>query len=300
MIYTVTLNPAIDYVISTDNLVTGQVNRGRDESYVVGGKGINVSVVLNNLGIKSTALGFIAGFTGQAIKNSLESQSINCDFIDIKNGFSRINIKLKSDEITEINGQGPVISSEDVENLYSKLDNLSGGDTLVLAGSVPKSIDDDIYENIIKRLEDKNIKFVVDTTNRLLLNVLPYRPFLIKPNNFELGEIFGVTIKADDEIIKYAKLLQDKGAVNVLVSMGADGCILVDANKKIHKMKALKGKLVNSVGCGDSMVAGFIAGTEKNCDYDYALKLATACGGATAFSPLLATKTEIDNLLLKL
>lgn len=299
MIYTVTFNPAIDYVVHTDGMQVGCVNRSQSEELYFGGKGINVSMVLSELDIKSKALGFVAGFTGKAIERSVQEKGIETDFVHLNEGFSRINVKIKSDKETELNGQGPKISDEAIELLYEKLDKLKDGDTLVLAGSIPNTLPPDIYEKILARLSDKKIKAVVDATNQLLMNVLKYKPFLVKPNNFELGEIFGVELKTQDEIIKYAKKLKDIGAVNVLISMAGDGAVLIDEYGNVHTCKACKGQVKNSVGAGDSMVAGFIAGSESG-DYEYALKLGTAAGGATAFSKGLAEKEDIHKLLMQL
>jgi 1-phosphofructokinase len=299
MIYTVTFNPAIDYVVKTDKMKSGEVNRANEEKMYFGGKGINVSLVLRELGIKSRAFGFIAGFTGEAIENGLASQGIDTGFVRLKNGFSRINVKIKSDEETELNGRGPDIPDDAVKELCEKLEMIKDGDTLVLAGSIPPSLPSDIYEKILAHLEDRKIKTVVDATKDLLLNVLKYHPFLVKPNNHELGEMFGVKLETVEQIAEYAEKLRDMGARNVLVSMAGDGAILLDENGKIHTCGVCKGTVKNSVGAGDSMVAGFIAGAEKG-DYEYALKLGTACGGATAFSEGLAKKDDIFRLLEEL
>ncbi len=297
MIYTVTFNPAIDYVVKVPDLKLGYVNRTESDDVQIGGKGINVSVILNNLGVKNIALGFIAGFTGEEIKNKLEKEGVKTDFIELNEGLTRINVKIKSDEETEINGNGPDIPQSAVDELFEKLSDLKSGDILILAGSIPKSIPDDIYEKIMERLRNKGIKFVVDATKDLLCNVLKYKPFLVKPNNFELEEIFNVKLDTDDDIICYAKKLQEKGAGNVLVSMGGKGAILVDENGKDYKMDAVKGNVKNTVGAGDSMVAGFVAGFIEKNDYSYALKLGLASGSATAFSYNLATKQEIMDIL---
>lgn len=299
MVYTVTFNPAIDYVIQMDELKTGSVNRSKSERMYCGGKGINVSLVLAELGIKSKALGFVAGFTGKAIEDGVTEKGVQTDFVHLKSGCSRINVKIKSADETEINGQGPEISDDAIDRLYDKLDDLSHGDVLVLAGSIPDSLPSDIYEKILSHISDKKIRIVVDATKDLLLNVLKYKPFLIKPNNHELGELFGTELKSIGEIVDCAKKLKEMGAVNVLVSMAGDGAILLDENGEIHQCGVCKGKVKNSVGAGDSMVAGFIAGLE-NGDYEYALKLGTATGGATAFSDELAKKDEIYNLLQQL
>lgn len=299
MVYTVTFNPAIDYVIHIDQLQTGCVNRSLSENIQFGGKGINVSVVLSEMGIKSKALGFIAGFTGEAIEKAIQKKGIETDFVHLNEGFTRINVKIKSDEETELNGQGPKISIEAINQLYEKLDKAADNDTLVLAGSIPNTLPSDIYENIMARLSKKHIKIVIDATKDLLLNALKYKPFLIKPNNHELGEIFGLKITNIDDVITYARKLQDMGALNVLVSMAGDGAVLIDENGNVHMCKACRGTVKNSVGAGDSMVAGFIAGSESG-DYEYALKLGTATGGATAFSDNLAKKEEIYKLLEQL
>jgi 1-phosphofructokinase len=299
LVYTVTFNPAIDYVVHTAEMRLGEVNRSSSEEMYFGGKGINVSIVLNELGTPSIALGFTAGFTGEAIENGIKSMGIKSDFVRLKTGNSRINVKIKAGEETELNGQGPHIDDEALEALFVKLDKLSDGDTLVLAGSIPSSLPSDIYERIMQRLSDRKIRTVVDATNDLLLNVLKYKPFLIKPNNHELGEMFGVTLSEDEEIERYARKLKDMGAINVLISMAGDGAMLIDENGKCHRCGVCNGKVRNSVGAGDSMVAGFLTGAQ-NGDYEYALKLGTAAGGATAFSDGLAVKTKIEELLAQL
>lgn len=297
MIYTVTFNPALDYVIKVKNFQTGVVNRVHQENVFFGGKGINVSVVLRELGLDSVALGFTAGFTGEAIENGVAAMGITSDFIRLANGMSRINVKMKSQNETEINGQGPDISEEAIDRLFEKLDALKEGDVLILAGSIPSTLPEDIYEQIMARLMDKGIRIAVDATKDLLLNVLKYHPFLIKPNNHELGEMFGVVLKSDEEIIHYVKELQKMGARNVLISMAGDGAILVTEAGEVHRIGVPKGTVINSVGAGDSMVAGFMAGYLTTKDYEYALKLGTASGSATAFSEGLAVKADIDKLL---
>lgn len=297
MIYTVTFNPALDYVIKVKDFQTGVVNRVYQENVFFGGKGINVSVVLRELGLDSVALGFTAGFTGEAIENGVAAMGITSDFIRLANGMSRINVKMKSQNETEINGQGPDISEEAIGRLFEKLDTLKEGDVLILAGSIPSTLPEDIYEQIMARLMDKGIRIAVDATKDLLLNVLKYHPFLIKPNNHELGEMFGVVLKSDEEIIHYVKELQKMGARNVLISMAGDGAILVTEAGEVHRIGVPKGTVVNSVGAGDSMVAGFMAGYLTTEDYEYALKLGTASGSATAFSEGLAVKADIDKLL---
>ena len=299
MIYTVTFNPAIDYVVRTGEMKVGVVNRTESEEIYFGGKGLNVSIILNELGIKSEALGFVAGFTGEAIENGMAKDGIKTDFVHLNNGFSRINVKIQSSFETEINGQGPEISEENIEELFKKLNKIQDGDTIVLAGSIPASLPSDIYERILEYLKNKKIRAIVDATGDLLMNVLKYKPFLIKPNNFELEEIFGVELKTAEDVSEYALKLKEMGAVNVLVSMAGDGVILADENGKIHACGVCSGTVKNSVGAGDSMVAGFIAGCEKK-GYEYALKLGTAAGGATAFSDGLAKKDLIYSLLEQL
>ena len=300
MIYTVTFNPAIDYVVHADDMQVGAVNRSRQEEVYFGGKGINVSVVLHELGLASKALGFVAGFTGEAIEQGLRADGIETDFIHLEKGFSRINVKIKSSEETELNGQGPEIPEDKLRQLFDQLEQVQDGDTIILAGSIPASLPADVYEQILRHLSGKQVRAVVDATRDLLVNVLKYKPFLIKPNNFELGEIFGVPLKDDvDEIVRYAGKLQEMGAKNVLVSMAGDGAVLLDENGGGHACGVCKGTVKNSVGAGDSMVAGFVAGCETG-DYDYALKLGTATGGATAFSEGLAKKELIAELLQQL
>ena len=272
------------------------MNRSRTEEIYIGGKGINVSFVLQELGIPSKALGFLAGFTGKAIEKEIREKGIKADFVHLKNGISRINVKIKSDMETELNGQGPLITDTALNELFNKLDEIQDGDTIVLAGSIPGSLPSDIYEQILRKLSDRRIRAVVDATGALLLRVLKYKPFLVKPNNHELGEMFGVTLNSIEEITKYAGRLKDMGAQNVLVSMAGNGAILIDENGKVHLCGVCKGHVVNSVGAGDSMVAGFMAGVQSG-DYDYALKLGTAAGGATAFSSWLGTKEKIYELL---
>ena len=290
MIYTVTFNPAIDYIVRMDKpLEPGMTNRSASEDCFFGGKGINVSTVLKNLGIENTALGFAAGFTGEAIVDSVNSKGIIADFIMLKEGISRINVKLKGEEETEINAQGPEISKEAFEELLCKLDKLQEGDVLILAGSIPNSLPSDVYEIILERLYGKGGMFVVDATKDLLLKVLRFNPFLIKPNNHELGEMFGTVLKTDQEIEEHARKLQDMGARNVLISMAGDGAMLITEDGQKFRVGVPKGKVKNSVGAGDSMVAGFVAGYMKTQDYRVALNMGTAAGSATAFSDDLAT-----------
>ena len=294
MIYTVTFNPSLDYIVSVDDFQLGLTNRTSSELMLVGGKGINVSTVLGNLGIASTALGFAAGFTGDEIVRRVEQMNIQSDFIRIEDGISRINVKLKSIDGTEINGSGPVIREEKVEQLMAKLDLLQEGDILVLAGSIPSSMPDDMYRRIMERLDGRGIMTVVDATRELLLNVLPFHPFLIKPNNHELGEIFGEELATRDAAIPFAKKLQEMGARNVLVSMAGEGAVLVTADGQVFSSPAPKGTLVNGVGAGDSMVAGFLAGWMEQTAYRHAFYMGVAAGSASAFSEYLATRPEVE------
>ena len=300
MIYTITFNPALDYVVHVKNFTPGAVNRTVKENIFYGGKGINVSAVLANLGYPSTALGFIAGFTGDEIERGVKTLGFSSDFIRVKEGMCRINVKLKSNEESEINGMGPAITPEDVSMLFEKLENLKERDVLVLSGSIPSAIDNRIYETILARLEGRGILSLVDAEKDLLLNVLKYHPFLIKPNNYELGEMFGVTLKEESEIIEYAGRLQQMGARNVLVSMAGDGSLLLDETGGIHRLGVPKGRVRNSVGAGDSMVAGFLAGWLKTGNYAAAHRMGAAAGSATAFSEGLASGAEIRALLAEL
>lgn len=300
MIYTVTLNPSIDYVVRLDGLTTGITNRTTSEEYYFGGKGINVSCVLAELDLDSTALGFIAGFTGDAIEDGIRNDRITTDFIKLGGGISRINIKIKAGEETEINGQGPHITDDELNRLIEKLDRIQDGDTLILAGSIPNTLPDDVYERMLERLKDRKIRIVVDATKKLLVNSLKYKPFLIKPNRQEISEIFGVEVESEEDTEKYARKLMEMGAQNVLISLGGDGAMLIDEFGNVHKMGVVKEKVINTVGSGDSMVAGFVAGYEKEKSYPYALKLGSACGNATAFLPGLATKEKIKDILNKL
>ena len=297
MINTITLNPSLDYIVKVDSFKVDSLNRIEEERIYAGGKGINVSIVLKNLGVENTALGYIAGFTGDEILSQIKSHGVNCDFVKLENGFSRINVKLKSEGETEINGAGPEITQENLKILYKKLSNLNKGDYLILSGSIPGSVPDDIYENIMNSLLDTGVEFIVDATKDLLLKVLKYKPFLIKPNHHELAEMFNVELKDDEDIIKYGKKLQEMGAKNVLISMAGDGAILLPENGEAIKKEVPKGILKNSVGAGDSMVAGFLCGYLKNKDIDEAFKMGIATGSASAFSEELATEEDVYNLL---
>ncbi|MCM1412651.1 MAG: 1-phosphofructokinase [Lachnospiraceae bacterium] len=326
MIYTVTFNPAVDYCLHMDDIKVGEVNRARGEEIYFGGKGINVSFVLKELGIRSRALGFVAGFTGRAIEQGLWDGGIETDFVHLEQGFSRINVKLKTSAETDLNGRGPEIPAGKLEEFFVMLDAVKDGDTVVLSGSIPPSLPADTYEKILKRLAGRRVRTVVDAAGELLLNTLKYRPFLVKPNHFELGEIFGAKLDTTEKIVECADRLKSMGAVNVLVSRAGKGAVLVDERGKVHVCGACSGTVRNSVGAGDSMVAGFLAGCEgvaaasdvcggvRNekersesgpahisvCDYGYALRLGTAAGGAAAFSDGLARREEIFRLLSQL
>ena len=296
MIYTITFNPSLDYIASCEDFRLGETNRVTKEIIFPGGKGINVSIVLSNFGMETTALGFLAGFTGDEIRRLIVEKGIRNEMIPIANGFSRINVKLKSRVESELNGMGPLIDDEAIARLYEKLDELTDEDTLCLAGSIPSSMPPTMYSDIMKHLKGRGIRIVVDATRDLLLNVLEYRPFLIKPNNHEIGELFGVKLNTREEVIPYAKKLQEKGAVNVLVSMAGEGAVLVDENGAVYQSEAPKGKLVNSVGAGDSMVAGFIYGYLKYGNYGEAFRYGLATGSASAFKEELATIADVEAL----
>lgn len=293
MVYTITFNPALDYIMQLPECRAGEVNRTSSEKIMAGGKGINVSVVLNNMGVESTALGFVAGFTGGEIERILEDMGCNTDFIRLDDGFSRINVKIKSETETEINARGPYISEDDLNKLMSRLDMLQGGDTLVMAGSIPRSVKNTVYCDIMEKLQDKELNIVVDATGELLVNVLKYKPFLVKPNNHELGEIFGKELSTKYEVMEYAKKLREMGARNVLVSMAGEGAVFTGENGEEYASDAPEGTLVNSTGAGDSMVAGFIAGYMENGDTLTAFKMGMAAGSASAFSENLASREEI-------
>ena len=296
MVYTLTFNPAIDYVMNLSALSADDINRTESEELYYGGKGINVSAVLSQLEIPNIALGFTAGFTGKKLREMLDKDGIKNDFIELENGFTRINVKLKYGKELDINANGPEITQDKLTELFSKLGQLKEGDWLVLAGSVPPSLPDDLYSKILEALCGKGIRVVVDTTGNQLLNVLKFKPFLIKPNHHELAEIFGEEMDTAEKITVYAKKLREMGAVNVLVSRGKDGAVLVDGDGGVHIADPVSGKLINSVGCGDSMVAGFIAGYIKSGDYKEALKLSVASASATAFSKELAKAEEINKI----
>ena len=293
MIYTVTFNPSLDYIVSVEDFKTGITNRTSSELILPGGKGLNVSMVLGNLGLENTAFGFAAGFTGAEIVRRVEEMGVKADFIPVSDGISRINLKLQSIDGTEINGCGPRIGEEAVEQLLEKLAVLGEGDVLVLAGSIPRSVPDDIYGEILRRLAGRAVLTVVDAERELLVKVLEYHPFLVKPNNHELGEIFGLELADREAVIPYAKRLREMGAGNVLVSLAGEGAVLAAEDGNIYEAPAPKGKLINGVGAGDSMVAGFLAGWMRKKDYRHAFHMGMAAGSASAFSEFLATREEV-------
>ena len=297
MIYTLTLNPSLDYFVSAVNFDSGCINRTSGERLYAGGKGINVSLVLKSLGVASTALGFVAGNTGGLFESMLSQMGVDFDFVHAQSGATRINVKIEADSETEINACGPDISKEELDALFSKLANLKNGDTLVMAGSVPPTLPKSIYADILALLKGRGIRAVVDTTGEALTSALKYHPFLIKPNHIELGEIFGRTVLGDDDIVECAKALQSLGAQNILVSRGADGALLLCSDSTVYKAKAPKGRVVSTVGSGDSAVAGFIAALESGSDFKNALKLSVCAGSASAFSPHLASSDEISTLV---
>ena len=297
MIFTVTFNPSLDYIVRVDEMRLGTINRTNYEQLLPGGKGINVSIVLGNLGHPSRALGFSAGVTGVALEKLLADTGVDADLVHVKAGFTRINAKVKAVEETEINGQGPRIAPEDVDALFSKLDVLGQDDTLVISGSVPNTLPSDMYEQVMERLAGRGVRIVVDAERDLLTRVLPYRPFLVKPNNHELGDIFGVTLKTRDEVVPYARRMQEMGAQNVLVSMAGEDGVLVAADGQVYQSPAAKGTVVNSVGAGDSCVAGFLAGLMETGSYQTAFRMGLAAGSASAFSDHLATRPEVEDLM---
>ena len=297
MIFTVTFNPSLDYIVRVDEMRLGTINRTNYEQLLPGGKGINVSIVLGNFGHLSRALGFSAGVTGVALEKLLADAGVDADLVHVKEGFTRINAKVKAVEETELNGQGPRIAPEDVDALFSKLDVLGQDDTLVISGSVPNTLPSDMYEQVMERLAGHGVRIVVDAERDLLTRVLPYRPFLVKPNNHELGDIFGVTLKTRDEVVPYARRMQEMGAQNVLVSMAGEGGVLVAADGQVYQSPAAKGTVVNSVGAGDSCVAGFLAGLMETGSYQTAFRMGLAAGSASAFSDHLATRPEVEDLM---
>jgi 1-phosphofructokinase len=297
VIYTTTLNPSIDYIAYVSDFEIGIMNRCQDSQYYPGGKGINVSMVLNTLGLDNIALGFVAGYTGCEIEKMLKDSGCHTDFIHLKQGCSRINVKIKSTEESELNGNGPVITKEALEFLYQKFEALKEGDLLILSGSIPESLSPDIYAKIMERCQNKNIEIIVDASGPLLMNTLKYHPYLIKPNNFELAECIGKTLNSKEDFIVGAKELHRLGAKNVMVSLGAQGALLLDETGKIHECPAPKGKAINSTGAGDSMIAGFLKGRSESEDMTHALEMAVAAGSATAFSMSLASLAEVTDQL---
>lgn len=297
MIFTVTFNPSLDYIVRVDEMRLGTINRTTYEQLLPGGKGINVSIVLGNLGHPSRALGFSAGVTGVALEKLLTDAGVDADLVHVEEGFTRINAKVKAQEETELNGQGPHITAADVDELFSKLDVLGQDDTLVISGSVPNTLPSDMYEQVMERLAGHGVRIVVDAERDLLTRVLPYRPFLVKPNNHELGDIFGVTLKTRDEVVPYARRMQEMGSQNVLVSMAGEGGVLVAANGQVYQSPAARGTVVNSVGAGDSCVAGFLAGLMETGSYQTAFQMGLAAGSASAFSDHLATRPEVEDLM---
>ena len=305
MVYTITFNPALDYIAQVENFKIGEINRTKTETILPGGKGLNVSIVLKNLEIENTALGFVAGFTGKELIRKMESQGVQTDFVKVEKGITRINIKISSIsknkvEETALNGMGPQITKTDIDILFEKIQKMSTKDIVILSGSIPKNMDKDIYEKICKVLNEKGITFIVDSTQELLMNVLKYNPFLIKPNKEELEETLNCKISTKEDIVNAAKELKKMGAQNVLVSLGNDGALLLTKEDETYYSKAPKGQVVNTVGSGDSMVAGFLAGYYQTQDYEYALKVGVAAGSASAFSIRLATKEDVDLLLKQL
>ena len=305
MIYTITFNPALDYITQVENFKTGEINRTKTETILPGGKGLNVSIVLKNLGIENTALGFVAGFTGEELIKKLEAQGVKTDFVKVKDGITRINVKISSlnnnkVEETALNGMGPQITKENIDELLKKISNMIASDFVILSGNIPKNLENNIYEKICKILKEKGITFIVDSTQDLLINVLKYNPFLIKPNKEELEETVKCNIHTKEDIINSAKTLQEMGAQNVLVSLGNDGAILITKEGETYFSEAPKGQVINTVGAGDSMVAGFLAGYYKTKDYEYALKMGVSAGSASAFSVNLATKEEVDSIFNQL
>lgn len=297
MICTVTFNPSLDYIVRVDDMRLGAINRTTYEQVLPGGKGVNVSIVLGNLGHASRALGFVAGFTGDELVRLCAEAGVDCDFIRVERGMTRVNVKVKSAEETELNGMGPQMGEEDVEVLLARTDALGAGDTLVVSGSVPACLPHDMYERVMERVAPRGVRVVVDAERDLLTRTLPLGPFLVKPNNYELGDIFGVELRTRDEVVPYARRLQEMGAANVLVSMAGEGGVLVAETGEVFQSPAAKGTVVNSVGAGDSSVAGFLAGLAETGSYEGAFRMALATGSASAFSDHLATRAEVEALL---
>ena len=300
MIYTVTLNPSLDYFLSVEHFAIGKTNRSNEEVYRPGGKGINVSWVLHNLGLESTALGFLAGFTGQEIKRQMETTGIATDFIELPGGMSRLNVELKQMDATEINASGPILSEKNLEELRKKLSALTQGDILILSGSLPGSVTTDIYKDLMEEVDGKGIPVIVDAIGDALLKTLPLHPFLMKPNHQELSELFDVELSTREQVIPYAGKLQEWGAQNVLVSLGGAGAVLLDQNGVVYESEVPRGKLINAVGAGDSMVAGFLAGYLEKQDFAHAFLMGMAAGSASAFSEGLADRATVEQLYQQL
>lgn len=299
MIYTITLNPSLDYIVRTPHFQTGGINRTENEMILAGGKGINVAIVLSHLGFPACALGFTAGFTGRQIEVLLQEQGIQTDFVQLKSGVSRVNVKIWSDEETEINGRGPVIPEEDLASLFARLSSLKEGDYLVLSGSVPASLPASVYRDLICALNGKSAGVIVDAEGSLLMETLPYHPFMIKPNHHELGEIFGVKLETHEDVVPWGRKLQKAGARNVLVSMAAKGAVLLSEDGRVFAADAPEGILRNSVGAGDSMTAGFLGGWLETHDYEKAFQYAVCTGSASAFSDRFAEREDVESLLKK-
>ena len=298
LIYTVTFSPTLDYVVEVDNFQQGAINRTSSEKVYPGGKGVNVSIALKNFGYENTALGFIAGFTGAEIKRLLHGIGVRNNFINVEKGMSRINMKIISKEETAINGQGPEITDEDLGILYARLRCLVDGDYLVLAGHIPDTLPSDMYKQVLQFLEGRSLNVVVDAERELLTDTLQYHPWLIKPNRDELGEIFGVQINTREEAVPYAHKLQEMGARNVLVSMGALGAVLVAEDGTIYSAAAIKGDVVSTVGAGDSMVAGFIAGyLGSDGDMKTAFKAGMCAGAASSFSLVIPDARQVAHMM---
>lgn len=300
MIYTVTLNPAIDYVMHPVSLDMGFTNRSSSEEVYCGGNGINISTLLNELKVVNVAFGIAAGFTGDYLIKTLQDNGVSANFVRLKEGFTRINVKLNGIVMTMCNGMGPVITPDKVDELLERLECIAQGDTLILTGSIPKSLPEDMYDIIMKRLENRGVRFVVDAPGVLLLKSLPAHPFLIKPNNHEVGRIFDASPETPEDCIPYAQKLHDQGAQNVIVSCGGHGSLLIDEHNEIHICPTVKIKLENATGAGDSMVAGFVAKTQAGASYDEALRFASACGTATAASKGIANRATIDRISAEL
>lgn len=296
MYYTITLNPAVDMLTKAENFSLGKLNRTKEATFVVGGKGINISILLNNIKKKTEALGFVAGFTGDFIKNELNKLGVAYNFVETK-GATRINMKLKTETETEINGQSSDVDEKNIQDFFKKIDNLTEKDTVFLSGNIIGGMTVDHFKEIAKKVSEKKATLVVDSNKELVLDTLQYKPFVVKPNEFELGEMFGVTVNSIEEILIYAKKLQEKGAKNVLVSRGGDGAILLTENSEVYEVNVAKGKIVSTVAAGDSMLAMFVAKYDETKDYQEALRYSSAAGGATSFSAGVGSKELIEELV---